>query len=241
MKLNLRTLLVLVVGITSLSVIYQTVVAQLLCLAVTLLLLLCINPSRHRMRRVAHRLSSIGRIILTVMVFQVLFRHEGQVLWQWHFISITSSGLSYGVASSLRFFLIIMVAGLLFDIPYYEYLQAFHAWRFPNELSFLAASTIHFIPIFRMQFLRSLEALSIRGIKLDALPLGRRPKVYLSLLFPVLAKAISDVKYRAISLELRGFRLHTTRTLLHQARLTVLDVLVQGTVVVAVAAIVLFH
>jgi energy-coupling factor transporter transmembrane protein EcfT len=92
-----------------------------------------------------------------------------------------------------------------------------------------------------MQFLRSLEALSIRGIKLDALPLARRPKVYLSLLFPVLAKAISDVKYRAISLELRGFRLHSTRTLLHQARLTVLDVLVQGTVVVAVAAIVLFH
>ncbi len=237
MKLNVRTLLILVIGITTISVVYQTILAQLGCIGITLLLLFALHPTPQQQQRILHRLTSLGRIIFTVMVFQILFRRDGAVLWQWHSIVITDIGIQYGVASSLRFFLIILVAGMLFDIPYYRYLQAFHAWKLPNEISFLAATTIHFIPIFRGQFMQSIEALTVRGIALRELPLRKRPKVYTSLLFPVLAKAISDVKYRAMSLELRGFRLYPTRTLLHKAPLTPLDIALQIITVVTVITI----
>ena len=227
MKLNLRTLLIIVILITSLSVIYNNIITQTVLILFSITLLLGINPSRHKFKRIMHRFKMIFKIILTLMVFQILFRHGGETYWQFGIIKITSSGLNYGIASSLRFFIIIIIAGMLFDIPYYDYLLAFRAWRFPYEISFLVATVIHFIPIFSSQFKRSREALQLRGIELRKIPLIKRFKAYSSLLFPVLARAISEVRYRSISLELRAFRLYTTRTYLYESKLKWYDVTVQ--------------
>ncbi|MCF7794502.1 MAG: energy-coupling factor transporter transmembrane protein EcfT [Candidatus Cloacimonetes bacterium] len=221
-------------AITSLSVIYNTAEVQAVLIAISLVLLLSINPSRKRFQRIWHRLKLILRLVVTLMVFQVLFRHEGETLWQWQFIQITSGGLAYGAAASLRFMLIIIIAGLLFDIPYYDYLLAFRAWKFPYEISFLVATVIHFIPIFHRQFQRSKEALHLRGIELSRLPLITRSKAFISLIFPVVARAISEVRYRAISLELRAFRLYPTRTYLYQQKLQWWDWYIQ------VGAVILF-
>jgi energy-coupling factor transport system permease protein len=227
MKLNLRTILIIVMAITSLSVIYNTVAVQAILIGISLVLLLSINPSKKRFQRIWHRLILILRLVITLMIFQVLFRHEGETLWQWQFIQITSGGLAYGAAASLRFMLIIIIAGLLFDIPYYDYLLAFRAWKFPYEISFLVATVIHFIPIFGRQFQRSREALHLRGIELGKLPLITRSKAFISLIFPVVARAISEVRFRAISLELRAFRLYPTRTYLYQQKLEWWDWVVQ--------------
>ena len=163
----------------------------------------------------------------TLMIFQILFRNEGTVYFSYGIISITSGGISYGFVSSMRFFLIILIAGLLFDVPYFDYLIAFKAWKFPYEISFLVASVIHFIPIFSLEFSKCIEALKLRGIDLNNLKWRNRPKAYISLIFPVIAKAINDVQYRAISLELRGFRLHKNRTSLYEDKLKFVDWLVQ--------------
>ncbi|MFC1898172.1 energy-coupling factor transporter transmembrane component T family protein [Candidatus Cloacimonadota bacterium] len=232
MKLNLRTILIMVMAITSLSVIYNTILSQVVLIGVSLVLLLSINPSRHRFLRIWHRLKMILRVVITLMIFQILFRREGDVIWEWQFIQITAGGLEYGVAASLRFLLIVIIAGLLFDIPYYDYLLAFRAWKLPYEISFLVATVIHFIPIFGRQFKRSQEALFLRGIELSKLPLITRSKAFISLIFPVVARAISEVRYRAISLELRAFRLYSTRTYLYQQKLKWWDWVVQVGVVI---------
>ncbi|MDO9577597.1 MAG: energy-coupling factor transporter transmembrane component T [Candidatus Cloacimonadales bacterium] len=240
MDLNLRTILIMVMAITSLSVIYNTILAQAVLIGVALVLLLSINPSKHRFQRIWHRLKLILRIVITLMIFQVLFRREGDVLWQWQFVQITSGGLEYGIAASLRFMLIVIIAGLLFDIPYYDYLLAFRAWKFPYEISFLVATVIHFIPIFGRQFQRSREALFLRGIELSKLPLLTRSKAFISLIFPVVARAISEVRYRAISLELRAFRLYPTRTYLYEQKLKWWDWVVQVGVVGVFALVLSF-
>ncbi len=227
MKLNLRTILILVIMITSLSVIYQDILTQLVLIVFSLILLLLIQPSKKKFYRLLHRLKNLAKIVLTLMIFQILFRHEGNILWEYGIIKITSVGLNYGVASSLRFFLIILIAGLLFDIPFYDYLLAFRAWKFPYEISFLVSSVIHFIPIFTNQFKRSREALQLRGIDLGKLPVRKRTKAYMSLIFPVVAKAIAEVRYRSISLELRAFRLYTERTYIYKLKLRWFDYLIQ--------------
>ena len=227
MKLNLRTILIIVIMITSLSVVYQNILVQIGLLIISIFLLMIIQPSKHKLLRVLHRLKNIAKIILTLMIFQVLFRRAGEIYWQWGIIQITSVGLNYGIVSSLRFFLIIIIAGLLFDIPYYDYLLAFHSWKIPYEISFLVASVIYFIPIFASQFQRSNEALLLRGIDLKKLPIIKRFKAYLTLLFPILARAIAQVRYRAISLELRAFRLYNERTFLYEAKLRWFDYVIQ--------------
>ncbi len=225
--MNLRTLLVIVLVITSLSVIYQDITTQSCLIILALVLIAFFSHSRHNLEKIWHRLRRIGKLILTLMIFQVLFRNEGALLFQFGFIKVSSGGLEYGLVSSMRFTLIILIAGLLFDVPYSKYLLAFRAWKFPYELSFLIATVIHFIPLFTSEFKRSLEALALRGIELSKIPLLQRAKTYNSLMFPVIARAISDVKYRTISLELRGFRLYPNRTSLYEDKLSVKDVVIQ--------------
>ena len=212
---------------TSLSVIYQNLTAQLILTLTAILLLISIQPCKHKLYRVWKRLTSLGKIILTIMIFQVIFRRQGEVIWEYSVLRITHEGVIFGVVSSLRFFIIIVVAGLLFDISYYDYLLAFKSWKIPYEISFLVASVIHFLPIFSHQYQRSLEALKLRGIDLGRINLFRRLRIYPVLIFPVIARAIAEVRWRAISLELRAFRLYPTRTYLHEKKLGAIDLSIQ--------------
>jgi len=225
--LDLRTIIIIVSTITTLSVIYNTVINQIILIFISLVLLFTIDPSKHRMKRIIHRLKMILRIILTLMIFQVLFRHGGEILWQFGIVKITSLGIQYGLTSSLRIMLITIIAGLLLDVPYYDYIIAFRSWKIPYEISFLVATVIHFIPIFHKQFIISKEALNLRGIEFSSLPLKRRFKLFMEVVFPVIAKAISEVKYRSISLELRAFRLYPKRTYIYKRKLKFYEIIIQ--------------
>jgi len=225
--LNLRTIIIIVSAITTLSVLYNYILMQVALLIVAIFLLLIIKPSKHRFNRLLHRMKILFRIVLMLMIFQILFRHGGETIWQFGIIKITSLGLNYGVSSSLRLMLIILIAGLLLDIPYYDYILAFRSWRIPYEISFLVASVIHFIPIFHKQFITCREALNLRGIEISKSSLLLRFRIYSALLFPVIARAISEVKYRSISLELRAFRLYPERTYIYNAKLSWFDICVQ--------------
>jgi energy-coupling factor transport system permease protein len=72
-----------------------------------------------------------------------------------------------------------------------------------------------------------MEALALRGIRIRKIPLLKRIRMFVSLIFPVFAKALYNVKYRAISLELRGFRLYRERTYLYYAKLKLSDIMIQ--------------
>ncbi|MFC1887424.1 energy-coupling factor transporter transmembrane component T family protein [Candidatus Cloacimonadota bacterium] len=241
MKLNLRTILILVLLTTSLSVIFQDLLMQFMLILFTIALYAITGTNRSKILRIFHRMKRLGQIILTVMIFQILFRQEGDVYWQFGIIKITSVGLSYGLTSSLRFFLIILIAGLLFDFPYYDYLLSFKSWKFPYEISFMVASIIHFIPIFSHQFNTSLEALALRGIDVKKIPIFTRFRMFVTLIFPVVAKAISNVRYRAISLELRGFRIYKERTYLYLSKLSWLDICLQAAGFVGFILILIFQ
>ncbi|MDP8267633.1 MAG: energy-coupling factor transporter transmembrane component T [Candidatus Tenebribacter davisii] len=225
--LNLRTIIIIVSAITTLSVVHNTILMQFSLLLFSILLLLIIQPSKHRFHRLMHRMKMILKIVVTLMIFQILFRHGGEVIWQYGILKITTIGVSYGVSSSLRLMLIVLIAGLLLDIPYYDYILAFRSWKIPYEISFLIASVIHFIPIFHKQFISSREALNLRGIEISKPSILKRFKIYAALVFPIIARAISDVKYRSISLELRAFRLYPDRTFIYQAKLKWYDLVVQ--------------
>lgn len=214
---------------------------QSLLILFTGFLYLLTGMTKSKFSRTYHRLKSIGKIILTVMIFQILFRQEGDIYWQYGIIKITSIGVNYGVVSSLRFFLIILIAGLLFDFPYYDYLLSFRSWKIPYEISFMVASMIHFIPIFSKQFKTSIEALNLRGISIKKVPLLKRFRMFAILVFPVVAKAISNVKYRSISLELRGFRLYKERTYLYESKLNLYDYIIQITGILFFLLIVIFY
>ncbi|MDP8220504.1 MAG: energy-coupling factor transporter transmembrane component T [Candidatus Stygibacter frigidus] len=222
-KINLRTVLVIVICLTGISVIYQRPLVQIALLALTIALLFILRPSAKARNSLIHRISRIGRIILIIFIFQLLFRRTGDVIFEYGLLRITDIGINYALASSLRFFLIILVAGLLMDYPFQDYLIALNARKFPYEISFIVAATIHFLPVFKRIFDNKMETLALRNISLKKLTLRQRLAAFKTLLIPVLANAIHNIQNRAISLELRAFRLHKTRTYFYQNKLASTD------------------
>lgn len=222
---NLRTVMVIVICLTGISVAYQQPNVQIALLAITMALLFILRPSAKARKQLLIRISRLGRIILVIFIFQLLFRRNGNVIFEFSLLRITDIGINYALASSLRFFLIILVAGLLMDYPFQDYLIALNAWKFPYEISFIVAATIHFLPVFKRIFDNKMETLALRNISLKKLTLKQRLKAFRTLLIPVLANAIHNIQNRAISLELRAFRLHPTRTQLHQNKLASTDIM----------------
>ena len=221
--INLRSVLVLVICLTGISVMYQLPLIQFSILIITFILLLIFRPTAKARARLLNRISRISRIILIIFIFQLLFRRSGNQLWEFGFIKITDLGLNYALASSLRFFIIILVAGLLMDYPFQDYLIALNAWKIPYEIAFIVAATIHFLPIFRTTFKNKMEALALRGISINKISISQRIKTFRILLLPIIATALYNIQYRAISLEMRAFRLYPDRTYLHHKKLNFID------------------
>ncbi len=233
-------MLVLVMLISSLAIASQSITIQAAAIAFTCLILIVKNRSRQSIVRILHRIKRIFRVIVAIFIAQVLLRRGGEPLFQWHLLLITETGLTYAAVTSMRLFLIVLVAGLLFDYPFTDYLRAFRAWKIPYEISFLIASTIHFIPMFRRQITVIREALQVRGIRLGDIPVLKRGKAISCLVVPIVAGVLNDVKYRSISLEMRGFRYRKMRTDFMLERLTMWDYLVQVVGILLFSLVLLF-
>ena len=135
-----------------------------------------------------------------------------------------------------------MVAGLLMDVPFQEYLIALKAWKLPDELDFVVSSTIHFLPVFNRIFQTKMETLKLRGIEIKKLKLSERFALFKLLIIPVLAGAINDIRFRAVSLELRAFRLNSTRTSLYSSYLKFIDhLIIYATLLLSAAVIIILN
>ncbi|MDY6914729.1 MAG: energy-coupling factor transporter transmembrane component T [Candidatus Cloacimonadota bacterium] len=231
MKINLRTLLVIIVLLTTISLTFQVLWIQLYLVLIVLGMLLLHTNRRNNFIRLFHRFKKISKLFLTLMLVQIVFRNQGDIYWQFGILKVTQHGVYYGLISSLRICLIILLAALLFERPFNDYLLAFRNWKFPYEVSFLIASVINFIPTYSQEFKNIKENLYLRGIHFGKLKLTERFKAILSIIFPVLARALLQVKERAIALELRGFRIYKKRTFIHKHKLTTLDWLLQSTAI----------
>jgi energy-coupling factor transport system permease protein len=235
---NLRTVLVVVSAITTLSLVYNAPI-PLLAMNALVLILLATAPGGARWKKLGHRLRGLGRLAIALFVAQALFRRDGVALWAWGWLRITDHGLESGIVSGLRLLLLLLSAGMLFDYPFTRWLQALRAWRLPYEFAFLVANVMHFTPLLEEQFRLSREALLLRGVDLQHLPIRQRFRAFSLLALPIVARTLWQVRYRAASLELRGFRLQPVRTDIHPERLTISDLVIQAEALV-IALILLY-
>ncbi len=238
-KLEIRTILVIVICLSSIAVIRQNILTQFLVTISALILLIIRHHSLHFLVGVLLRLRKIGFAILTVMIMQIVFRRTGEVYWQYWLIKITEDGLLYGFVVGFRLINLILIAGLLFDVSTSEYLLAFKSWKIPYELSFLITTVIRFIPDYYILFNKYKETFQIRGIYIGKLKFRDKMNALVTILTTALITALNGVKQRAISLDMKGFRLHSNRTYLYSSSLTTVDVLLQISVILlSIAAVI---
>lgn len=229
---NPRTYMVLVICITTLGIIHQDwQMLSALC-GISIFLQLLIHPNLQALVQAYHRFRKMGTLFLSVLLLQAFFHPAGVIWWQKGILSFSSGGLLFGIETCLRFILIVLAAGILFHLDWQEYLQAFRAVKLPYELCFLVANVISFLPMLDRTFQLKQESLRLRGIDLSSLPLRQRWRAGQILLFPILAQVFSQLQYRVIALDLKGFRKYRSQTELFSSRLQWFDWLIQLTCLV---------
>jgi energy-coupling factor transport system permease protein len=238
--LNTRTKILMVLTLSLMALLSNAIIVLAGLTIIAYVLFLISRKTRTSNAKKSYK--SIFILIISLMVIQVLFRPSGTLIWHWWIIKITVEGISFGMAASLRLIIIFLSAGYLISISYYDYLTAFQSWKLPYELSFLMASVLQFLPVLKYEFQMVSEALTLRGIEFKKLTVVNRINAYKSLVFPILGRAISSLKFRVISLEMRGFRLSTQRTSLHEDKLNLIDWVTQfGLLIMIVVFIFMAH
>jgi energy-coupling factor transport system permease protein len=225
--MNTRTYLVISIIISSLSLMLHRIVHLSVLLALCIVLVFILSPTKKRFTILWKRLRFLLILIVFLFIMQMLFRHDGTVLFHWKFITLYSEGMRVAFIVSIRLLILLLIVSLLFDIPYYNFILALRGWKFPYELCLMIASTFYFVRMFEEQLRITTQQLRFREINFGKIPLFRKFHAFSAIIFPVLAYAMHTVRYRAIALDIKGFRLSPHRTYYISQKLKWFDYVVQ--------------
>lgn len=167
-------------------------------------------------------------LFLSIVVIQILFRREGEVLYRLGALIVYEKGISLSVILSLRIATIYLCAQSLSKLDFTLFKAAFAKLHLPEEISFMVSYMAQLIPHLHERFKTQMQYLCERGIDFQKCPLRDKLEIYRILAFSTIANVIQDSTKQAISLELRGFRSKGKRSSIHDLPLRSYDLLALG-------------
>lgn len=157
--------------------------------------------------------------VLLLVIF-TLFLHlfltkEGEVLFQFGWLTIYEEGLRQGIFISLRFFLLILVTSILTltttPIEITDGLESLLAplnkIKFPvHELALMMSISLRFIPTLMQETDKIMKAQTARGVDFASGPIKDRVKAIIPLLIPLFVSSFKRAEELAVAMEARGYR-----------------------------------
>ncbi|HQD20073.1 MAG TPA: energy-coupling factor transporter transmembrane component T [Bacillota bacterium] len=221
---DVRTLLAVVLAITSLAIAINDSRWLLLLLAITLACLLAAGVS---LKLLLRRLRRYRWLFFFIALAQSLTNSPGRALLAWRgYVLLSTGGLLGAAAALLRIAIILAAVGLLSLKDYQQMVTGLTQMGVPYEFAFMVLLAVRFIPVLMVEFRDSLAAIELRGVDLKAIPLKDKLRVYSYLLMPTTAGALIRSRRIAIAMEARAFRAYPRRTWLEWPRLTPWDWLI---------------
>ena len=209
-KIDPRTRLLLVISLTSLAVIFNSIVSQSILLLSAVLF--CIVFGRAGMKLFAKTKWLPGFFIL-IAVVQSVFNADDRVLLAVSGVKIfTVGGIELGVCFFCRMLVIIFSAGIIAAAGSRAMIQGLVALKLPYELAFMTTTALSFLPMIATDMRDSVTALQLRGVELGKLPYTRRLRVYGYLIIPVLEGIVIKARELSCAMEMRAFRAYNKRT-----------------------------
>ena len=210
MSVDPRTRLLMVVSLTTLAVIFNSVMSQGLLLLVTVIL--CLIFGKAGMRIFVRAKWLLGFFVIIAML-QSVFNHDDRVILSANNISIlTVGGVELGICFLCRMLVIIFSAGIITTAGSRVMIQGLTALKIPYELAFMTTAALSFLPMIAADMRDSLTALQLRGIEMKKLALTRKVKVYGYLMIPVLEGIVIKARELSCAMEMRAFRAYDKRT-----------------------------
>ncbi|WP_102349470.1 energy-coupling factor transporter transmembrane component T family protein [Bacillus sp. Marseille-P3661] len=177
--------------------------------------ILCVLLSRVPLVYIYKGLKPILWIILFTLVLHLFMTKEGEVVFQYKWITIYEEGLKQGVFISLRFIFLIMITSLLTltttPIEITDGMEAllspFKRFGLPaHELALMMSISLRFIPTLMEETEKIIKAQSARGVDFTSGTLKQRMNSIIPLLVPLFISAFRRAEDLALAMEARGYR-----------------------------------
>ena len=208
-KLNPRSLLIIVLCLSTIVLVAQNIYYVLGIGAVSIAVALLFGVS---FIRLVKRFRRIIYLPLTISLVQSVFTPDSHVLLSVFSVNlVTEKGVLLGVKTFVRMLVILTSASIMTTTNYRETIQGLVQWKVPYVLAFMTSVALRFLPIFSEEIKDSLTALQLRGINLKKIPFGKKLKVYVYLLTPVVMSVLKRAQNLSMAMEARAFGAYPSR------------------------------
>lgn len=171
-------------------------------------------------------------LVLFTLLLHLFFTKEGEIIFQWGWLTIYEEGLKQGIFISMRFFLLILMTSLLtltttpIEITdgIEELLDPLKKVKFPvHELALMMSISLRFIPTLMQETDKIMKAQTARGVEFSSGPLKERIKAIIPLLIPLFISSFKRAEELAVAMEARGYRGGEGRTKYRLLKWRILD------------------
>lgn len=171
-------------------------------------------------------------LVLFTLILHLFFTKEGEIIFQWGWLTIYEEGLKQGIFISMRFFLLILMTSLLtltttpIEITdgIEELLGPLNKIKFPvHELALMMSISLRFIPTLMQETDKIMKAQMARGVEFSSGPIKDRVKAIIPLLIPLFISSFKRAEELAVAMEARGYRGGEGRTKYRLLKWRVLD------------------
>ncbi|MGG0719891.1 energy-coupling factor transporter transmembrane protein EcfT [Robertmurraya massiliosenegalensis] len=154
-------------------------------------------------------------LVLFTLILHLFFTKEGEIIFQWGWVTIYEEGLKKGIFISMRFFLLILMTSLLTltttPIEITDgieiLLDPLKKIKFPvHELALMMSISLRFIPTLMQETDKIMKAQTARGVEFSGGPVKERVKAIIPLLIPLFIGSFKRAEELAIAMEARGYR-----------------------------------
>ena len=168
-------------------------------------------------------LNKFKALFITIVLFQLLLRRQGEVYFEYYFIKITEIGVYYAFNSLLRYFVILLSATMLSSSSPYQMIKALRIWKLPEAIIIVVSFTIQFLRQLQIDFKILNQNLMKRNITFKNKSLRSRFELVGQMIIPIIGSIFSDIKYKVIAMELNGYGLNKKITPFKYIRCGVID------------------
>ena len=204
MRLHIKTLLIINIIITTSILLSKTLLHSSFIFVLGLVALVLFYGTA-KIGKYFKLLYKFKALFISLLIFQLLFRRQGEIYLEYYFIKITSEGVFYAFNSLLRYFVILLSATMLSSSSPYQMIKAIRTWHVPEAIIFVVSFTIQFLRQLEIDFKILNQNLKKRNITFKRKPIKKRFELIGALIIPIIGRLFSDIKYKVIAMEFSGY------------------------------------
>lgn len=223
-KLDPRSKLIFVFAFIIIVFLANNTVTYAMLLAFTLLIVLV---SRIRLYFLINGLKPVLFLMIFTFLIHIFMTKEGDLLFQWKFISVYEEGVRQGIFISTRFLVLVFMTSILtlttspisITDGIEVLLNPLKKVKVPvHELALMMSISLRFIPTLMDETDKIMKAQMARGSDLSSGPIKDRIKAVVPLLVPLFVSAFKRAEDLATAMEVRGYRGGEGRTRYRQLK-----------------------